>query len=94
MAYPESSDSNESRDDPISPKRQKLSASQGIESALNGRNGQLERSPSVVSEGNEYGGPKSISDDNNRSSASISTPAASDSALGASRICPQFVDIN
>jgi hypothetical protein len=25
---------------------------------------------------------------------SISTPAASDSALGASRICPQFVDLN
>ena len=91
---PENSDSDESRDGTISPQRQRRSAFQDVETALNGRNGQLERSPAVISGDDEFDGLGNLSDDNNPSSASLSAPAASDSALGASRICPQFVDIN
>jgi hypothetical protein len=91
---PESSDSDRSQDSTISPKQQKFSASQEVERALNGYTRQLERSRSVISGDDEFDGLGNSSDDNNSSNASLSSPAPPDSALGASRICPQFVDIN
>jgi hypothetical protein len=91
MTDPESSDFDESRDGPISPKRQKSSAPQGVGTALNYRGG---RPPSVISDDDELDDLENLSHDNNARNASISTPAVSSSALGASRICPKFVDIN
>jgi hypothetical protein len=91
MIHPESSDPEESRDDTHSPKRQKLSASQGAETALNCRGG---RSPSVISDYNEVDSLESLCDDKTPSNANIYSHTTSGSALGASQICPQFVDIN
>ena len=93
MTDPESDNSDSSQDSTISPTWQKFSASQHVEIGLNGHNGQLEHSRSVVSRDDEFDGLGNSSDDSNSSSASLSTPAAPDS-LGVSRICPQFVDIN
>ena len=89
MTDSESSGSAESQDGTSSPKRRKPSL-QGVETTLNGHYGQLERSPSVIS-GDGIG---NHSVDSHPSTASLSTPAAPDFALEASRICPQFVDIN
>ncbi|KIM92535.1 hypothetical protein OIDMADRAFT_62494 [Oidiodendron maius Zn] len=93
MTDPESDNSDSSQDSTISPTWQKFPASQHVEIGLNGHNGQLEHSRSVVSRDDEFDGLGNSSDDSNSSSASLSTPAAPDS-LGVSRICPQFVDIN
>jgi hypothetical protein len=91
MIDPESGDSEESRDDTLLPKQRKLSASQGAETAVNGRNG---RSPSVILDYDEVDGLESLSDDKTPGNANLYSPTTSGSALGASRICPQFVDIN
>lgn len=88
MTDPESSDSDKSRDDIISLKRPKLSASQGVETALNGRNGHLERSPSVISGYDEFVCSANLSDDSSLSSASISTTAASEYSPRESQPCP------
>ena len=61
---------------------------------MNSHNGQLGRSLSVTSGDDESGGLWRPLDDSHLSTASLSTPAAHDYAFEASRICPQFVDIN
>jgi hypothetical protein len=85
MMDPESSDADESRDGTISPKRQKLSTPQVVETALNGRNGQPERPPSEISGDDERDGLGNLSDDGSISSGSIPTPSTLDSTLQASR---------
>jgi hypothetical protein len=92
MTDPESSDFDETRDGPISPKRQKSSALQVVRTALNKHNG---RSSSVISnDDDEVDGLENLSDDNTPSNTDIFPSSVSGSFLGAPRICPQFVDIN
>jgi hypothetical protein len=90
ITYPGSSDSDELPDGISSRKRQKLTP-QVVQTASHDRD---ERSSSIISDADNVVGLESLSDDNltsNDGGGIVTTP---DSAVGASRTCPQFVDIN
>lgn len=88
MTDPERSDFNDSRDWTIASKRQKIS-SRVVKTALTEHD---DRSSSVISDGHSVDGLENLSD-NTASDADIPTLTIHDSAIGAPKICPQFVDI-
>jgi hypothetical protein len=69
---------NKLDEDDISLKREKFFTPLSGEADLNGRNGQLMRSPLVISDNGEYDSPNCISNDNYLASISVSTSRVSE----------------
>jgi hypothetical protein len=89
------SDSNESGDDDISSKRQKLSAPLGGMIALSGHNGRSRHSPSPISEDAKDDESERTSIDGNLASTARTTPVAFESAsLTEPQLCPEVIDAN